>query len=526
MSGFRKLTACLSCLLAALAPLWPDALFLTVPIEGYHQSMGNAGVASVQGAAAMRYNPAGLGLTGRNELQLTHMVLGNYMNGDSVMYSYAFAPHFSAGVFGSALYLNQGIRQVTDFIDTDNMLSMLNAEFGVSAGYELFPNFAVGSTLRYFRLQLGPQVSQSFGGDLGVQYRFNLPLQKAGYRQFSAGLAVRNIGPDFDFYGGGEKERQPLSLRSGLSYEPIYWLRGSADYGYSLIESHSYHFGAQFFPYFYISPRAGIQVDFSGISYTLGGSLSLGNEQNRFSALIGASLGDGPNGGDILISLLYQQSAFATSRPDNRRLSESVPTNTENIEIKYEPYRLVPFRSSYRAEKLQALTLTRQETAGYRQITRRLRRVALQPEDEIHLQNLERRGQREIILTGRKMGLWLNLESLPSEDTYGYWDAFSTTVEAGGKLSTMLGKNLHTLNENINAPLKVEWRLDVRYVETPNSREIRTSLFELYQGTLVAAKNISFSSGEDSFLYWQELAEFYADYFSTIDSYYLLRISL
>lgn len=504
--------------------LWADALFLTVPVEAQHQGLGNAGVSTAKGSAAMRYNPAGLGLSGFHELSLNYLRMGAYLSANSLYYTHSFAPFFGMGIFATALYLNRSFVQVQDFIETGNSLNMVNVELGISVGYEILPNLAVGNSLRYFRLQLGPQVSQSFGVDFGAQYRIFIPAFDQKESPLAFGVALRNLGPDFDFYQGGQKEKQPLMLRIGSSYDVFRWLQLISDYGYSRIEGHSYHAGLQFLQNFYLSPRAGLQVDFSGISYTLGSGFQWQKGDDSFIANLALSLGHGPNGGDFLVSLMYRTTNMYISRsPKPAGKTGSLFSLEEDLSLYYTPNKLVTFRSAYKSEKIQGIVISVVEAQGYLQKNHRLRRVAIQPEDEIHLQEMEKFGQRELKLTKRKMGLWLKLENFPEEESYAAWETLSSFLEQNQKITTMLGKDLSYLNANPNAPLQVEWRLDVKIVESNKRKELRTALYELYENKLVLAKNIPIDT-EEMEIVLQEIGEFYNQYLENVESYYLLRL--
>ncbi|MCB1147665.1 MAG: hypothetical protein KDK38_12775, partial [Leptospiraceae bacterium] len=159
--------------LLSVGQLSADPLFLSLPIDAVNQSQANSGVASVRGPSAIRYNPAGLGFANGHEARTTYQLLGDFLSANSVQATYSFAPYFSVGFFFSALYLNEGFTQVENFQETSNSLGMFSADVGVSAGYQVLKNLAFGGNLRYFRLQLGPQVAQSIGVDLGTQYKFN-----------------------------------------------------------------------------------------------------------------------------------------------------------------------------------------------------------------------------------------------------------------------------------------------------------------------------------------------------------------
>lgn len=501
-----------------------DPLFLNMPLESRGLATGNTMTARARNSQAIRYNPAGLGFSTGSEITASHILLNDYFSGDSFTYSYAFAPFFSVGLFASTVYLNDSFARVKDFETQNNSLNLVDFEVGVSGGYEILPHFAVGSNLRYFRLQLGPQVAQSFGADVGVQYRFNMPwMNPQTYRKFALGVTVNNIGPPFDFYGGGEKELQPLEVRTGFSYEPVYYLITSIEHGYSIYEDHSYHFGVELFPEYYISPKAGVTYSFDGLTFSAGGGISYGEGVN-FSLLAGTEMGDRITGNQLFFSAVMKSNSFPDryrprsdfSMPDQQKVAE--------VDINYRPYRLVPFVSGFEAEKVQGIIISTEEANGYLEVNSRLRRVALQPEDEDYLKEMNRESRQELYLTGRRMGVWMHIEKMQTGRALGYWELFSARLDESGKTETLLGSDLNKLNSNPNAPLRVEWRIRVKIIESDDRTEIRTELYELYSGDLMVAKNATYYSKDGMLEAWGSLADFYANWFNSIESFYHLRL--
>jgi len=155
----------------------------------------------------------------------------------------------------------------------------------------------------------------------------------------------------------------------------------------------------------------------------------------------------------------------------------------------------------------------------------RLKRVALQPEDENILRTAAESRLNKMIVSDRKMSIWLDLRELEIEQPVEYWDMFASVAESTANVEIMTGYDLEALNENENAPLRVEFRLEV--VKTSLSekkQEIRTVLYELYNGTVVAAKNFSFSGDEEMIATWLEAASFYSIYFKQVEGFYEYRI--
>lgn len=500
-----------------------DQQFLQMPIESQSMSMGGTGVSRSLGVASMRTNPAGLGFMRGNEAQLTHQIVGNDFNANSVLASYAFAPYFSAGIFGTAYYLKESFTVVEDFKESTNTVSVIDGDLGVSVGYQIMPDVSIGTSIRYFRMQLGPQVSQNFGADLGFLWKFNFPGMKPGFKKFGFGSSVRNLGPGFDFYGGGYKESQPLLVSNGLSFEPNRYFIVQTEHRWSSYEGNSFHAGLQILPDFYFSPRMGITKDFGGLSYSFGGGFGIGSDL-KISAIAGTTLGYRNTGNDIYFSLLMHQNKFSFDKKEPLISTAPKEKIIEETQINYRPFLLVPFKSGYRAEKVQGIILSSESAGGYKENNMRLRLVAVQPEDEPYLQRMNELSTDELFLRNRKMGVWVKFENLPG-DRISWWDLLATSLEETGKLQTMLGEDLGKLNSNPNAPLRVEWKLEVKHVPLGGKNEIRTALFEMYTNTLVAAKNFTYEKDEDPTMVWQDAALFYTEYFRGINSFYQLRMA-
>lgn len=289
--------------------LFADPLFLTLPIEARGQALSGAQVSSAHGANAIRFNPAGLVFSNHTEIEVTHLLVGADISADSFLVSYPFANFLSFGVFASAMYLNDPFNKVEDFTTTSTSLSVSDTEFGFSGGYKFSEDLSAGLTLRYFRFQLGPEITQSFGTDLGVMYNFNMPGQRRGYKKFTMGLAIKNLGPGYEFYGGGKAQSQPLSVQGGLTYKGYQWATPSLDIGYSEVEQMSIKLGVDVLPKFYLSPKFGLKHDINGLSFSVGGGLGYGDSM-RFNAIGGTTLGGKSESSNTFISLLFQRRSF------------------------------------------------------------------------------------------------------------------------------------------------------------------------------------------------------------------------
>lgn len=501
-----------------------DPLFLTLPLEGKSLSTGYAQTALGTGTTALRSNPAGLAFSPGAEFSLNHMMLGEDFSGDSILFAYPFTPLFSVGVQGTVLYLNDSFERVEDFQSTGQSLTMSDMELGVSTAYQFMPNVSAGVTMKYFRMQLGPQISQNFSSDLGVNYRFAVPFTKRKVPEMAFGASVRNLGPAFDFYGGGVKEPQPTTYTTGLGWYGSKYAAVSFEYHYSQYEEGSMHMGLELLPQYMFSPKVGIIHDFSGLSFTAGGSVAYG-EQFRIQALGGSTFGNSNQTGNLFFSMLIQNRTYhrGIDAGQGETLIEESGISIKKVSSMYTPSELLPFRSNYRAEKVQGFVLKTEKAQGFEQKEMRLKRIALQPEDEPYLEELIKSDNEKLFLKGRRMGIWLDLEKAENIDKISYWDIFSSVAEAKAPVNVLTGLNLTRLNNNPNAPLKVEWRLKIKIINESGLQEIRSELTELYSGSNVLARNFEDTGNLEQT--WLEVADFYAEYFNSMEPFYLYQRS-
>lgn len=506
--------------------LYADVLFLTMPYDSRGMAMGEAMTASAIGVSAMRFNPAGLGFTPMSEVQASQYFLGPELSGTGVMGTYSFSPFFSTGFFVNTLYLTKDIHEVSNYQQTGRTLGFFDMETGVSFGYAILPQLSTGVNIRYFRFKLGQEVAQSVGADVGVQYKFN-PFRPKSYQKFAVGFALRNLGPTFSYYGGGEKQAQPWQVRFGLAYLGYKWVEPSADIVYSDLEGMSYHAGLVILPQYLLSPRLGLKYDFSGLSMTFGGGLSYGKTY-KFNLIGGTSISTGGTSySNTFFSILVQRNTLAHNTMQDEEIVYVPPKviTMEAVESLYRPAILVPYNPPVRAEKIQGIVIEQEKAEGFLHIVQRLRRVAIQPQDEVYLKKMSAENATEVIVKNRPYGVWLNPKNIPEEEVVDLWDMLAQIIESRSKAEVMLGADLSKLNDNPNAPLKVEFELVTKYQKSETGdQEIRTFLKELYTGKVIAAKNFKIYEGEDFLSTWRQISFFYADYFSKLNAFYKIRI--
>jgi hypothetical protein len=182
--------------------------------------LGAAGVALADDATGVTWwNPAGLGFVSRTALELTYAQLAPGL-ADDVNYNYLTYVHplEGWGAFGVGIvFVSLGQ------IDGTDINGNPTGSFGANAvapavyyGTRVLPDFSVGASLRYVRLQYAPNslsgVGSTFALDLAGLYR--IPAARLNF-----GLNVQNLGPSITFIN--EDQASPLSrnVKVGAAWE-------------------------------------------------------------------------------------------------------------------------------------------------------------------------------------------------------------------------------------------------------------------------------------------------------------------
>ena len=182
--------------------------------------LGATGVAIADDATGVSWwNPAGLGFVTRSGVDLTYAQLVPGLASD-VNYNYItfVRPTKGWGAFGLGLiFLSYGTSEGTDpFGNPTGTFTSNEVSPAIYYGTKLLPDFSVGASLKYIRIQLAPQslsgVGATFGVDLAALYRISAA-------NLNLGVNVQNLGPSVTFIN--EDETSPLSrnIKAGFAWD-------------------------------------------------------------------------------------------------------------------------------------------------------------------------------------------------------------------------------------------------------------------------------------------------------------------
>ena len=203
--------------------------FLQIEPDSRGAGMGNTGVAIADNASAMFWNPAGLAFQNKNQISITHANWLPAFNAD-LFYDYLVGTYYVEGIGtigGHLTFLNLGeqIRTSEDNVELGRFNSFEIAG-GLSYGFELSENFALGSGFRFIYSSLadgevaGQKVNPgaSVGVDLAALYKsdpFSIGTRNASV---NAGINLSNIGPSIQYTDNAQKDPLPTVLRAGWAF--------------------------------------------------------------------------------------------------------------------------------------------------------------------------------------------------------------------------------------------------------------------------------------------------------------------
>ncbi len=204
--------------------------FLQIEPDSRAAGMGNSGVAISDNAAAIFWNPAGLGFQKGTQFSLTHSNWLPTFNTD-LFYDYLVGKHHIEGIGtigGHVTFLNLGEQTRTNE-KGDNLGTFRSYDItiGASYGVALSDNLALGTGLRFIYSNLAPAVAvggqqaskgTTVGADFGLMYQTTERAIMGRDAQFRAGMNLSNVGPGIQYSDEAQKDPIPTMLRTGIAY--------------------------------------------------------------------------------------------------------------------------------------------------------------------------------------------------------------------------------------------------------------------------------------------------------------------
>ncbi|MCC6477221.1 PorV/PorQ family protein, partial [bacterium] len=156
-------------------------------------AMGNAMVATVEGAEAAWWNPGALVKTKKNQVEIAQINMPADIQVNSLSYS---RPWGQDGAFSAHLVnLFTDDMKVRTYEMPDGNGENFNAsDFVLGVGYaqRLTDKFSLGGNVRFLHSALEEANYSGLSVDLGTLYQTNL-------RSMRLGMAIQNLGPDVKY---------------------------------------------------------------------------------------------------------------------------------------------------------------------------------------------------------------------------------------------------------------------------------------------------------------------------------------
>ena len=205
---------------AGLASAQGTGRSLDIQPGARQNGMGAAGVAIGDDATgATWWNPAALGFVTKSAAELTYAQLVPGLATD-VSYNYAsfIMPTGGWGAVGLGLvFLSYGTSDQTDAGGnvigsfTSNELSP-----AIYWGTKVLPDFSIGATLKYIRIQLAPSAQSGVGSTVGLDVG---GLYRIPAARLNLGVNVQNLGPSVTFLNEDQKSPLSRNVKTGFAWE-------------------------------------------------------------------------------------------------------------------------------------------------------------------------------------------------------------------------------------------------------------------------------------------------------------------
>ena len=174
---------------------------LLIPVGARDMALGGSSIANSGGVEAIHWNPAGLGrLTHSAEAMFSTM---SYLADTRMNYGAVAAKFGEFGVMGLSIKsLDFGDIPLTTVDDPEGLggrvFSPTYVTLGLSYGRSLTDAISAGATAKLISERIDRVSASGFAFDVGLQYD-----GLVGVSGLQLGIAVKNIGPQISYDGGG-----------------------------------------------------------------------------------------------------------------------------------------------------------------------------------------------------------------------------------------------------------------------------------------------------------------------------------
>jgi hypothetical protein len=207
--------------------------FLLIGPNSLNAGMGETGTGMINDAAAMFWNPAGLGFQKGSQVSITHSPWLPGLGLSDLFYDFLAGKYYMKKLKGtlgvSITYLNIGtIIRTDEFGNTIGEYQAFDGALAVGYGTKVTKDLGVGIVTRfiYSKLAVDPVAGEKGTGtaydlsfDLSALYRPSKTKLKFLNNKFGVGINISNIGPKVTYVDNAQADPLPTNLRLGFAYD-------------------------------------------------------------------------------------------------------------------------------------------------------------------------------------------------------------------------------------------------------------------------------------------------------------------
>lgn len=207
--------------------------FLLIGPNSLNSGMGETGTGMVNDAAAMFWNPAGLGFQKGTQVSITHSQWLPGLGLSDLFYDFLAGKYYMKKLKGtigvSITYLNIGtIIKTDEFGNTIGEYQAFDGALAVGYGTKVTKDLGVGVVTRfiYSKLAVDPVAGEKGTGtaydlsfDISTLWKPSKTKLKFLNNKFGLGVNLSNIGPKVTYVDNDQADPLPTNLRLGFAYD-------------------------------------------------------------------------------------------------------------------------------------------------------------------------------------------------------------------------------------------------------------------------------------------------------------------